>query len=463
MIRTSVQKKAVVSTSLSTGLASFVQKAEWGNIPRDLQLQTRWRILDTLGLCLAGSVEPFAVPVLRVASRQGGRREATAIGVAKKIPAAMAALVAGTLAHGLDFDDTHIESVVHLSSTVVPTALAAGEATGSPAREVLGSIAAGCEAMSRLGAAAGKRFHERGFHASGVVGPVAAALVAGKLYRLALDEMVSAAGVAGSFGGGVLEFLSDGTWSKRLHPGWAAHAGIIAAQLAAEGFLGPATILEGKQGLYWSHLGEAAAWKRLSYGLGAKWESRHSAFKLFPCAHVIHPFLEALLAARNEHELSASQVKSVLCQVAPWMVPLVCEPRPGKIAPATEYQARTSLPFAAALALADGKIDPSAFSTDSIKRQEIRSLAARIECCAVPEKEREGFQARVRLVLMNGKQITAERTENPGVLPQERLKSKFLLNANRVLSRSRAMRLMTMVLAWDGRSKVSALLEACRA
>ena len=235
--------------------ASARQLADWcaavtpGDVPAPQMELAKLRILDTVGLVAAAADTAPARAVLDLVATQGGGEEATLIGKSRRLPASTAALAHATLAHCRDFDDTFADSVVHPGSIVVSTALAVGEAEGVDGAAMLAAIAVGYEVAARLGAAAGRKFHRRGFHATGIVGPLAAAAVAGRLYRLSGQRIAEAMGLAGSMSGGLMEFLADGAWSKWLHTGWSAHGGIVAAQLAGRGFRGPETVLDGRYGL----------------------------------------------------------------------------------------------------------------------------------------------------------------------------------------------------------------------
>src|SRR5262245_40066578 len=357
---------------------------------------------------LAGSASPPGRAVLALARRQGGRAESGLVATGERVPAALATLVHGSLAHALDFDDTLPASVIHPGSLVIPTALAVGEAAGASGRAVGAAIAGGYELAARLGAPAGRELHARGFQATSVVGPLVTAAVAGALYGLAPRGIAEAMGLAGSMSGGLLEFLSDGSWSKRLHPGWAAHGGVLAAQLAAAGFPGPASVLEGRHGLYAAFLGPAAgALEGVTPGPGAEWLSRDARLKLYPCAHAIHPFLDAALALRARYALAPDAIAAVRCQVAAWQVPIVCEPRATKLAPATEYQARASLPFAVAAALSDGRVDLDTFTEAAVRRPELRALAARIVHVEVPDPG-SGFGAALAVETRDGRALAGE-------------------------------------------------------
>jgi 2-methylcitrate dehydratase PrpD len=264
----------VTATSITSDLAAWAESVTWSSLPLDVRQVTGCRLLDSMGLMLAGSDTDAGRAVSEYAVSLGGKREATLIGSGECLPAASVALVHGTWAHVHDFDDTMPESVIHPTSPVAAAALAIGEAQGASPEEILTAIATGIEVTCRLGVAAGRRFHHRGFHATGIAGPIGAALTASILTASGVDVAVSAMGLAASMSGGLLAFLSDGSWSKRLHPGWAAHGGVTAAGLARHGFLGPAGVLEDRFGLYSAFLhGESVELSVILDDLGLAWRS----------------------------------------------------------------------------------------------------------------------------------------------------------------------------------------------
>jgi 2-methylcitrate dehydratase PrpD len=432
-----------MAQALARELAEWSGGVRWTDLAADHQAAVRGWLLDTLGVMLAAVDEPPGRVALDLARRHGGRPESTLVATGERLPAAWAALAHGTLAHTLDFDDTLPGPVVHPGSLVVPAALAAGEAVGADGAAVLGAIAVGYEWAARLGAAAGRGLHARGFHASGVVGPLVAAAVAARLAGLPPARAAEAVGLAGSMAGGLLEFLADGSWSKRLHPGWAAHGGLLAAGLAGAGFPGPPSVLEGRHGLYASFLGPGAAdVSAVARDLGRVWLSREVVTKLYPCAHVIHPFLDGALALRAREGVTAPDVLEVRCQVAPWQVPIVCEPRETKLAPQTEYQARASLPFALAAALTDGRVDLDTFTPAAIARPELRALAARVTHEPTVAND-SAFAAALEVETRDGRRLVAGVTAAPP--DPARVRTKFAATAGRLLDSERVTALAAAV------------------
>ena len=252
---------------------------------------------------------------------------------------------------------------------------------------------------------AGRGFHARGFHATGIVGPIAAAAAAGHLMRLDASRLADAMGLATSMSSGLLAFLGDGGWSKWMHTGWSAHGGLIAAQLASTGFRGPRHGLDHRFGLYGAFLGNAdidvAA---IGESLGSTWHGATAKAKLYPCAHVIQPYIDAALALCAE-ELAIENIASIRCVIAPWAMLIVGEPRGTKIAPRNDLEAIASLPFMVAAALLDGRVDLATLAPKTIWSIEIRALASRIDCEADPSLG-TGFDGRMEIVHRDGQTLT---------------------------------------------------------
>ena len=269
----------------------------------------RLRMLDVLGIALASSTSDFAPAVMAALDGWAAEGPCTVLGTRRTAPAPLAVLANGSLAHGLDFDDTHAASITHASAVVLPCALAVGEARRVDGRALVTAAVAGYEAIARLGMAAPGRFHDRGWHATAVCGAFAAALTAGRVDGLDVGRLTAALGIAGSFASGVLEFLEDA--------GWAGHSGVVAAALARGGFTGPATVLEGRFGLYRTFVGAAPDLAPFDT-LGRQWETLRVGFKPYPCCHYNHAYLDCALEVRRGHGLRPSRwtASSVACRRA---------------------------------------------------------------------------------------------------------------------------------------------------
>lgn len=415
-------------------LAEFSANLTYDGIPPEVIATARNRFLDTLGICLACHKEPFARAVSGPLLDMGGRAESTAVGLGVRLPAASAALFNGTVAHGPDFDDTHTESIVHTSAVVVSTALAVGEAVGATGREVLTAAVVGWETITRIGAAAPGKFHRRGLHATGVCGALAAALIAGKLLKLDAPRLTAALGISGSQASGLFEYLADGSWVKRLHPGWAAHGGIMAAYFAKGGFTGPNTVLDGRFGFYNTLLGPGEAdFSRLVRGLGREWETLRICYKPYPCCHYNHAFMDSIRALMDAG-LRAEAVERVVCRISDQQIPIVCEPVAAKLAPRTDYEAKFSLMFCVAAMLSDGRVGIDTFAEDKIRDPRYLELASRVSYEVDPDSVfPHTFPGWVMVTTRDGR-VLEHRTrvnkgspENP--MSSAEIREKFMANA----------------------------------
>jgi 2-methylcitrate dehydratase PrpD len=426
-------------------MAEWSAGLPWRDVPEEQRALTGLRVLDTIGLILAGYETPAAEAAFALGRAQGGVAESALFLTGRRSAAATAALVHGTVAHCRDFDDTFLDSVVHPGSTVVTAALAVGEAVRAPGDEIATAILIGYEAAARIGAMAGRRFHARGFHATGVVGPLSAALVAARLYRLSASATADALGLAASMGGGLMSFVDDGAWSKWLHAGWSAHGGIVAAQLAARGFRGPRGALDGRHNLFAAFIGAPApSAEALCGDLGRRWRGGEGHFKYYPCAHVIQPYIDAAIGLRQRHGLRADAIERVTCGIAPWAVPIVCEPRAPKLRPDSDMSAIASLPYQVGVALADGRVDLDALGPSFRTRPDILDLAARIDH-EPDESLGRGFDGTITVRLKSGARL---QSAAESALPDRaKLLAKFGANARRAIPDPAAGRLQEAILS----------------
>jgi 2-methylcitrate dehydratase PrpD len=364
---------------LGRQLAEWCAGVELVDVADELRALAPMRLLDTVGLIMAGSATAAVKTARSVAEGLGGRAESTVIGSAHRLPSSSAALVHGVAAHCHDFDDTFPESVVHPGSVVIPTAIAVSEVMDADNADFCAAIAVGYELAARIGAAAGRRFHARNMHATGFVGPLVAAAVAGRLRRLVPQQISWAMGLSASMSSGIRAYSKDGGWSKWLHVGWAAHGGILAADLAARGFRGPEYVLDGGSDLYSAMLyGDAVDRSALLTDLGRTWRATEAEFKYYPCAHVIHPFTNALLTLVGEHDLHADDIDAIECTIAPWAAAIVCEPADAKLRFTTELEATGSLPYQLSVAVLDGNVGLNALHSTTRNRTDIAEFARRI-------------------------------------------------------------------------------------
>jgi 2-methylcitrate dehydratase PrpD len=397
-------------------VARFAVSLRAGDIPASVAEAAKLHALDALGCGIAARALGEAPYAAAAALEEAAPGPATAIGLADGLAPGAAAFVNGTLCHALDFDDTHPHSIVHVSASVVPAALAAAQAHGAAGADVLAAIVAGNETSSRLGMAAGGAFHARGFHPTGVCGVFGATVAAARLRRLDPAETANALGLAGSMAGGLMEFLGDGSETKRLHPGLAARAGLAAAGLAAHGATGPVTVFEGRFGFFAAYVqGVEADVARQFADLGERWETPRIAFKPYPACHYVHAPVDALAQILRETPLRPGEVERLVAFSDRTGERLVLDPLADKVRPRTVYDAKFSLPYCLAAQLVHGRVDVRSFTSEAIAEADVLAVARRVgyevkEYAPAPD----AFAGGVRVHTRDGRTLEAELRHQRG-------------------------------------------------
>ncbi len=445
--------------AISVALAEFAVSLDLGQVPGELVRKAKLHMLDGLGIALASSGFEFAGPIVEGACRLGSGTQAHALASGTPLPAAGAALVNGTLIHGLDFDDTHIGAIYHATAPALASSLAAGEAAGADGREFLTSFIAALEIGCRLGKAANGKFHENGFHATALCGTFAAAFASGRLLGGNAAMLASASGLCGGMAAGVLEL--EGSWLKRMHPGWSAHSGIAAANLAISGFKGPLTMFDGPRGFYQTHIGSIPAGPAAPhYRLGEDWLIAGIALKPYPCCHFIHSFVDCALALRPQ--VALDQIERIECPLSKRIHPLVS----GPARPTEPYAAMFSVPYVVGLALTTGKADLASFFDKGTDDPQVLALSERTTCVDDPASDFPiHFPGEVRITLKSGEVVSHRVATSYGTpdrpLMLADIEAKFMANATRVMQPDRAEALMRMVASVEQVTHVSELMRAC--
>ena len=389
--------------TLSQQLVARLRSLSPAAIPPDVREAAKLHLLDAIGVGLAAAATGAGAPYLKAApALNGSGGPASIFGSGDGFAAATAALANGGMIHGLEYDDTHTGSIVHGSSVLAATALAAAESAGASGDDLLVAYIKGWEVLIRVGLAAPGQFQAQGFQVTSVGGTLGAALVAAELLKLDDARSVDAVGIALSQASGVFEFLTNGSTVKSLHAGWAAHGGIVAATLAQAGLTGPATAFEGQFGLFRRFAMDAEAAGRFAAAietLGTEWHLPQAAFKFYPCCHYIHPFIEALEIALRQKP--GSTVDTILCEVPPGAAALISEPWERKLRPQTGHEARYSLPIALAARLVEGAVTPATFANAPSA-----AIVAKAECISARAMKNanfpQRFEARLHLKFTDG-------------------------------------------------------------
>ena len=459
--------------TLAQQLAAFASASTYDRLPTEVIDSVRGRVLDCLGICIAATSLDTSQAAIAWVGAQGGAGEATAIGLPEKVPASQAAFVNGVLAHSLDYDDTHLPSVLHPSASVIPAALAVAQARGADGRAVIAAIAVGLEVSVRVGMAGydsstrASTFFEHGQHATSICGALGASVAAGLLMGMDETGLTDTLGVAASMASGILESNRTGGTVKRLHCGWAARSGVSAAQLVALGFTGPPSVLEGRFGFFEAWLHGNFNPDAITTGLGTEWSVPGIFFKPYPANHFTHAAIDATLALRRRG-LRPSEVESVTVGVATSTVRTVGEPIAVKRAPTTGYMAQFSAPFVVAAALFDGGglgLGLDDFTDAAATNPHYRALMAKVSVEGDPECDAifpHQFPAVLRVRTTDGRELVEKVMSNRGgpqnPLSYDELSTKFRDNAARIVDAGSAGRIQDLVARLEQLDDLSPLL-----
>jgi 2-methylcitrate dehydratase PrpD len=421
-----------VMATAAERFAAFALELELDALPEEVVEAAKLHVLDVLGCGLAAHGLGIAGEGRQAMAELGGEPESSVIGLETGLAAPNAAFANGMLCHGLDFDDTHSDSVSHVSTVVVPAAAALAEARGADGRELLTAIVAGNEIVTRIGMAAPGAFHRRGFHPTAICGIFGATAAAARLSGLSVAETASALGIAGSMASGLFAYLDDATATKPIHPAWAAHGALVAVRLAALGAEGPPGVLEGRFGLYHAFVDTRIDLEPQLADLGERWETPRIAFKAFPACHFIHGSLGA--TASLVGSIDPDEIEEIVVTVPEAGVSLVLEPAESKVAPRTDYEGKFSLQYSTAAMLVHGRVGLATYTPDALADDRVLGLARKVryeikEYASYPA----AFPGGVRIVLGDGETLDADlpyqlgAPENP--MSAEQVQEKFRENA----------------------------------
>ncbi len=402
------------------------------DIPDAVRRAAERALLDVAGLTIAARRRDYVRALL---DGWDGEGPCTAFGHARTLDAAGAAVVNGTAAHGEDFDDTFEGTPVHTGAVVIPAVLAACERHGRSGTDALRGIVVGTELMCRMALVTPTAIHRAGFHPTAVIGAMGAAAGVGAALDLDARQITDALGVAGSMASGIIEYLAEGTWPKRLHPGWAAQCGVRAAQLGRHGFLGPRTVFEGTHGFFFAFADPAITpdYSFLTEKLGETWRMAAIAFKPYACGTMTQPFIDCAIALAGRG-VAPDQVSEITCRVGEGTVHRLWEPLAEKRRPTTPYSAKFSVPFCIAVALVDREAGLGQFTEERISDPEILRLASVIGYEIDPADEYpRNYSGHIRATLADGTVVEARQPHLRGgarePLGRDELVAKFRANA----------------------------------
>jgi len=416
--------------SVAEQLAARIVALKSSDLPPGVRSVSDNLLIDVAGLCVVARNEDYVQSSLAGLEDDG---PCTAIGHARTLTAAGAAFVNGTAAHGEDFDDTFEGGPVHAGAVIVPAVLAACERHNRDGASALLGIAIGSEVMCRLSTVVPKAVHKAGFHPTAIFGAMGAA--AGVCAALGLNEKqtVDALGIVGSFASGLIEYLAEGTWTKRLHAGWAAQSGYRAALLARGGFSGPRTVFEGVHGLFHGFANKIPDDVKALDDFGARWVIETLAFKPYPCGTMAHPYIDCArrLAAQG---VKADDIEEIVCEVGEGTVHRLWEPLAAKQRPPNGYAAKFATPFLLASGFVHDGVGLDSFTEEAVRDERVRALAAKVRYEIDPNNPYPDiFTGHIRATLNDGRVVEERQPHFRGgaqePLTREEIEQKFVRNA----------------------------------
>src|SRR5262245_29690996 len=448
----------------SERLAAHAAHVRYEALPPPVIHALKRAMLDHVACAIAGSAMPVSRALLSYFEETDASRAAIVVGTPAKLSAANAALVNGDNTHGLDFDDGHTHGSAHPSGAIFPAVLAAAEQYGAAPREVIVAAVTGYDVMARLAAAMHPVTARRGYHNTALAGVFGAAAAVSNLLKLDAKQTNHALGLAGSFAGGVRQYLDDGAEIKRLHPGKAARDGLLCAELARRGITGPGKILEGRYGFAEAFTGNELKWARLLEGLGTHYEITNVYFKPYPCCRHYHSAMDGILALREEHGVRPQEVESV--RVGLYAVGVNghdhkhCE---------NLLDAQMSAPIGAALAMVEGEVAAHMFLPDSLERPAVRRLVNSTETYIDEECERiypgrrsGAVEIRLRDGRKLARRVVDPKGERDNPMLDEDLERKLLVNCKPLIGAAACQSLIDGVWQFDHATAIAPFLQLLR-
>jgi 2-methylcitrate dehydratase PrpD len=365
--------------------SSWSKNLKVKDIPEKTQFTLKFLLKDICGIILSARNEDYVKSLVETYKGSGSL---ISLGHSERFDLFSSAIIAGTAAHGEDFDDTFEGNPMHVGATMIPAMLSAAQKFNLDGDQILKGLAVGSELICRLALVAPTAMHKQSFHPTAVCGTFGVAAGLSSVLDMSEKQMVSALGIAGSFTSGIIEYLAEGSWTKRVHPGWSANSGMNATLIAKSGFYGPRTVFEGKHGFF-----EAFALKEierdyshLTDGLGKRWENQNLAFKPFACGTMAQPFVDCAIKIRKKIK-NLDEISSITAKVGEGTVHRLWEPLKEKRQPSTPYSAKFSVPYCVAVGFIRGDAGLNEFNEKSINDKEILNLASKVNYEIDPKNE----------------------------------------------------------------------------
>lgn len=445
------------SHSLNREIANWVSGFRDEALPAEIVESTKLRILDIIGCMLGAAGQADVISAKGVAAQAFPGMQTRSIPFSDDASIAGAALINGTAALVLEFDDSHLESALHPTSPVVAAALPLAHACGCAGRNFLAAVAIGNEMTCRLGLVAPGKFHQNGFHPTGIFGTFGAIYAAARCLSLDTSMTMDAIGIGGSLSGALMASWEDGSAAKSLHAGFSALSAVNATFCAKNGISGPRGVFDGRFGFFKAHVqdkGYSFAFARVTDRLGKDWEALKIAPKAYPCGHYIQPLIEAALALRHKQRIMPEDVVSISCWMPEHVIPLVAEPLAEKRRPSTSFHGRFSLHHSMAEAMVQGALDKESFDTRNLKDSRFNALADKVHAHVdLHMVDRSQLGGRVEIELHGGRKVSFTVDDMRGMprnpMSADDIMSKFRSNVLDIMPVSQSGRIVDIVMSLD--------------
>ena len=452
--------------NMTEKFANFCEELRYEDLPHDVIKRTKLLILDTVGIIIrarhdAESTSSLVSAIERLEMSNGSCQ---VFSDNKSYSPSAAALLNGTLAHSLDFDDTHAEASLHSSAPILAAALAAAEMNKSSGQQLITACVVGYEIQIRLGLAGGSSAHyKKGFHPSATCGIFGAAAAAGYLMGLNKDQYISAFGIALSQSAGSMQFLTDGAWTKRSHVGQAAQNGLSCAIMAAEGFKGPSKAFEGKWGYFHSYASGGDMEKAID-GLGKKFETLNLGVKPYPSCRYSHAAIDGIIELKNELGFSTAELDDIDIGLSETALNIIGYPLSDKQNPKSVVDGQFSMPFCAAVTVKSGGLKWDDYK-NHLNDSDTLSLCNKIKVS--PDKDAEEccpeyMSAKVKVVVKGKKYekfVKIPKGEPENFMEDSEFISKFRSLTKPYLSNEKIDKLTGSMLKLDQSNNINSIFE----
>jgi 2-methylcitrate dehydratase PrpD len=436
-------------------------------LPDEVVKSTKLRLLDIVGCMLGAADHEDTISSRHVAQQTFPGSQTRSVPFADDASVFGAALINGTAALVLEFDDSHLESAIHVSSPVVAAALPVGHAHALSGKRLIAAIAIGNELTCRLGLVAPGKFHQNGFHPTGIFGTFGAIYAVSRCLGLNSSQTRDAVGIGGSLSSGLMASWEDGSAAKSLHAGFSASAAVKATSCAKNGISGPTGVFDGRFGFFKAHVQEERydfAFARVTEGLGETWEALNIAPKAYPCGHYNQPLIYAALALREQHDITPEQISTIRCSIPEHVIPLVAEPLAEKRRPKTSFHGRFSLQHSMAEAMIQGTLDKSSFDTRNLTDPRYNNLADKVQALIDPLAiDRSQLGGRIEVELYDGR-IFSHSVKHMLGMPQNPMSEsdmarKFQMNASGTLPSARVDRITNTIMSLERVDNIGTLIH----